>query len=297
MAARGSLATLVLLVASTHASSLAPSRIVTDSWRRLGLLRGGDADDGATEEDDENKRGLTRREIAMKLNELPTFCVTNEEGGVAMCRVKGEGLKTVPCVLFFLEPDDALSTMEALQEAMPDTKLKLSLHGLGAAFELCNGWHHIKKSPHTVNVVDPADTTFFASDDPEPAKTPAGEQVEMRIVGNHALVNSTKEGMTALLDENSIDVGSWTLPVFICNQLQSKSVFPAFLRPSDLRKTWLAAGRAEADIPDDIVVVDLRLLVAQMLTDVNDWSRYHLVPSDEAIALAQELQGEPPAAA
>ena len=40
------------------------------------------------------------------------------------------------------------------------------------------------------------------------------------------------------------------------------------------------------------MVVDLRLLVAQMLGNANDWSRLHIVPSLEAVELAHELQGE-----
>ena len=284
------------LLASASAASLTSP--LASAPRRLQNLRGGEADEDepSSFDDAENNHGLTRSEIAAKLNEVPTFCVTNEKGDVAMFRVKGDaGFK--PGVLFFLEPDEAKASMEALQQAMPDTKLKLTLHGLGAAFEHCRAWDQIKGSPMATSVLDPADAAFFASADPEPAKAPNGETVDMRIVGNHALVNTTKEGMVSQLAENSIDAGSWTLPVFICNQLQSKSVFPAFLRPSDLRKTWLAAGRKEEDIPEDIVVIDLRQLVARMLTDANDWSRYHLVPSDEALAFAAELQGAPPAGA
>ena len=284
-----------LLLASASAASLSSQLGLAAPRRRLDLLRGGEADeDEPSSLDAAENRGLTRAEIAAKLSEIPAFCVTNEKGDVAMFRIKGDkGFKAA--VLFFLEPDEAKAAMEALQQAMPDTKLKLTLHGLGAAFEHCLGWQQIKTSPMAAGVVDQADAAFFASSDPEPAKTPAGETVEMRIVGNHALVNTTKEDMVSLLAQNSIEAGAWTLPVFLCNQLQSKSVFPAFLKPSDLRKTWMAAGRKEEDIPEDIVVVDLRLLVAQMLTDANDWGRYHLVPSDEAVAFAAELQGAPPA--
>ena len=87
-----------------------------------------------------------------------------------------------------------------------------------------------------------------------------------------------------------MQAGCWSLPIFISNELQSKSILPAFVRPSDLKNTWLAAGRTEDSIPQDIVVIDLRVLVAQMLTDMNDWTRLHFVPSDEAVQLAQELE-------
>ena len=34
----------------------------------------------------------------------------------------------------------------------------------------------------------------------------------------------------------------------------------------------------------------LKLLVAQMMTDANDWTRLHIVPSEEAATLAMEMQ-------
>jgi hypothetical protein len=44
-----------------------------------------------------------------------------------------------------------------------------------------------------------------------------------------------------------------------------------------------------------VMVVDLRLLVAQMLqTDANDWTRLHIVPDNEAVQLALELQEAKP---
>ena len=251
-------------------------------------LRGG-ADVDLEEEDDDEQtgpRGLSKAEIVAKLNEVPTFCVTNEDGGVAMFRLKdpslGPGFRA--SVLFFLEPDEAKAAMANMQEAMPNTTLKLTMHTLAAAFEHCRGWQSLKNSKFVQNGID-----IDAPDD-EPPTTPQGHPIDLRIMGNHALVNSTADAMKQTLGEHDIDPGCWTLPIFICNQLQSKSIVPAFVRPSDLKKTWIAAGRKEEDIPEDIMVVDLKLLVAQMMTDANDWTRLHIVPSEEAATLAMEMQ-------
>ena len=205
-----------------------------------------------------------------------------------MFRLREEDEKGIPrfkqSVCFFLEPEEAKAALKAMQEGMPNTKLKLSVHSLGAAFEHCKGWQTVAASSFS-------DGDAPAIDAPAPPAAPPGQEVpEMLLMGNHALVNSTGSGMRQMLTEHGMEAGSWTLPVFICHALQSKSIMPAFLRPSDLKKTWLAAGRTEEDMPEDIMVLDLRLLIAQMMASgENDWTRLHLVPSDEAVQAAQEL--------
>ena len=301
MVARAPPCTLAASLALWHVAagasllSLPDSRaVVSASRQQLLSLRGGE--DSSNSDSDDNadaaveKRGLTRREIAAKLNEMPTFCVTNEDGGVAMFRVRDDDGKFKSTVCFFLEPEEAKASLQAMQDAMPNTKLKLTLIGLGAAFEHCRGWHSVAKSKLVATAADADDDAAFLTSDPPPT-TPNGEAIEMRIMGNHALVNATSSAMTTMLDEHKITADGWTLPVFICNELQSKSIYPAFLKPSDLKKTWVAAGRSEDSIPNDIMVVDLRLIISQMRTDANDWTRLHLVPSEDAILLAQELQG------
>jgi len=131
--------------------------------------------------------------------------------------------------------------------------------------------------------------------DEPPSDPDAPPKPDMRLMGNHALVNSTGGALRAMLLENAIEPGCWQVPVFLCNELQSASIAPAFLRPSALKETWIAAGRKEEDLPSDVMVVDLRLLVAQMLqTDANDWTRLHIVPDNEAVQLALELQEAKP---
>jgi len=293
---------LLVALTATHAAHLPPptagSRIARGA---LLHLRGGQIDaldeteDEVAAADAPSPRGLNREEIVSKLNEVPTFCVTNEEGGVCMFRMRNEDasgkVRHSAAVCFFLEPDEAKSAMEQMQKAMPSTTLKLTMHTLASAFEHCRGWQSIAKSTFASEEADMAATD--AADEPQPT-TPQGEPIEMRLMGNRALVNSTGAEALKMLHDHNIDPGCWQLPVFLCNELQSKSIVPAFLRPSDLKKTWLAAGRTEETIPQDVMVIDLRLLVAQMQTGSNDWTRLHIVPAEDAVELAFELQGKPP---
>ena len=51
----------------------------------------------------------------------------------------------------------------------------------------------------------------------------------------------------------------------------------------------MGAGRTEESLPEDIQVLDLRMLVKQMRTVEKDWSRVHLVAPTEAVELVQQL--------
>ena len=94
-----------------------------------------------------------------------------------------------------------------------------------------------------------------------------------------------------LLEENGFDPGCWQHPVFLCEKLASPSLMPIFLSPRDLARVWEKAGREAEELPKEVTVLDLRMLVSQMQTDVNPWSIFHIIASLEAMALAAELTG------
>lgn len=256
----------LVVVDSASLSSLA--------LRPVHRLRGGSDETGA--ESGSEPRVLTREEITQKLNAIPTFCVTNEQGQVAMMRMMGKGLSSKQTVCFFVDPEEAKMLLQAMQTAKPETKLKLSCHGLGTAFEHCRGWQTATKE---------AMSDAAANDDDSP---------EMRLMGSAPVVNHTAPALQEGLREAGMDPGCWTLPVFICQELQAKTIMPVFLSTTDIKDTWIKSGRAEADIPDNIQVIDLRMLVANMLTDdSNEWTRMHFISSPDAVALAMEVQPQP----
>lgn len=266
----------IALHLASHAALLSSPSL--SSGRQLLRLRGGEDADGLGDTEENGPvpdiRVLTRDECTRKLNEVPTFCVTNEAGQVAMMRIMKDGLQTVQAVCFFTEAAEAQAALKAMTEAKPDgPALRLSFHGLGTAFGHCQGWEALE-----------ADAEAGSSNGDDASVAP-----EMRLMGPYALVNHTQSALTEMLTAENIEPGCWTMPIFICDQLQSKSVYPCFLRPSDLKQVWMGAGRTEESLPEDIQVLDLRMLVKQMRTVEKDWSRVHLVAPTEAVELVQQL--------
>jgi hypothetical protein len=141
----------------------------------------------------------------------------------------------------------------------PTAGLKLACHGLGGAFTVCNGWK--------------------TDEGTQAAKSAAGENIELRLQGNHHLANTTAPRLRELLAEHGFDPGCWTLPVFLCDRLASASFFPVFLSPRDLAVVWEKSGRKKEELPKDITVMDLRMLVQQWQTDANPGEISHLVGS------------------
>jgi len=108
-------------------------------------------------------------------------------------------------------------------------------------------------------------------------------------------VKETEPRLRELMKEAGIEAGDWTLPVFICEQLQSATILPVFFSPEDLAATWEKAGRSKDDLPEALTVMDLRMLVAQMQTDSSPWEVIHFIVPPDAIELVKELQGGAPA--
>ena len=253
------------------ASSLRPPSL--SSWMRM---RGGD--DGAADADLAaeaaalERKALTKEEIMEKLNAIPTFCIVNKDGGV-IGMADAEGGKKSCC--WFTDAAEAKAILAAVQKSNPDAGLRLECHGLGGAFTQCNGWE---------------------SEDGKPvaeAKSPDGDAIELRLQGNHALCKAAGPKLEKMLDDMGIDKGCWQLPLFICDKLQSPKIVPVFLNPRDLAKMWERSGRKKEDLPEDISVMDIRMLVKQMQTDENPWKIFHFVGSVDSVRLAAEIQGIP----
>jgi len=235
-------------------------------WR----LRGGaDGDSEDAPPPRPPNKALSREEILDKLNAIPTFCIMNDESGVVAMRDAESG-KAACC--WFTDGTEARALLKATREQNPDATLRLACHGLGAAFTQCNGWPSAdgKVDPHTAE---------------------NGEEVELRLQGTHGLVSGVAPQLKELLKQNNIDEGCWTLPVFMCDELQSRSIVPVFLHPAELSMAWKKSGRKDEDMPKNLTVMDMRMLVAQMQLDTNPWDLVHFVTSKDSIELAQEVMG------
>ena len=92
------------------------------------------------------------------------------------------------------------------------------------------------------------------------------------------------------LDAQGIDAGGWRIPIFSCDELQSPRMLPLFLSRADLAATWVAAGRPKESIPENVTVMELRLLVAQMQTAAFDWSIVHFIAPEASMRIVQAAQ-------
>jgi len=67
--------------------------------------------------------------------------------------------------------------------------------------------------------------------------------------------------------------------------------FAAVALNAHLVAAWEKSGRKKEEMPDEIAMMDLRILVAQMETDTNPWRIVQFVSSPQAYELVRELQG------
>ena len=119
---------------------------------------------------------------------------------------------------------------------------------------------------------------------------------ELKLQGPMAVVEQLAPILKKQLAAQGIDPGAWQLPVFCCDELQSSSVFPVFLSRAALVQAWLLSGRTRETVPENLTVMDLRVLVRCMRSgEVSEggagtpWHKVRLVSSLEAYELAQEL--------
>lgn len=212
---------------------------------------------------------MTPDQITEKLNSIPAFCLINAEGGLVGMQGK-DGIKAVS---WFTDATEAKAILEVCKQANPEFAegLRLGVHGLGNAFRMCKGW--------------PGDDSGLQAG----GKSFEGE---LRLQGNMPLVNEVGPKLKENLESAGINAGAWIHPIFICHQLQSPDILPIFLHPADLATMWQRAGREVDSIPEDsVVMMDIRMFVAELQTNSNPWNRVQFVPSKEAIELAAAIQG------
>ena len=184
-------------------------------------------------------KALTREEILHKLNDIPVFCILNSDGGIVGMRANEE---ETPSCCWFVDALEARALLKASIADNPDAGLHLAVHGFGAVFTKCGGWGS------------------GDGDEPE-ATAQSGEPVLLKIKGRHELVEEVGPRLQELLKQNFIDPGCWVLPVFFCDELQSKAIVPVFLSPADLAATWAKARGADTPVPEALTLMDIRMLV------------------------------------
>ena len=122
-------------------------------------------------------------------------------------------------VCWYTDASEAKTILEMAISSNPSVEgLHLAVHGLGSAFAMCKGW------PEEDGLDLQAQGSEF--------------QGSLKLQGTHGLVKEIAPRLEALMKEQGMDAGAWTLPIFICQELQGPSILPVFFHPADLTATW-----------------------------------------------------------
>ena len=234
---------------------------------RGGARKSGDAA-GAGKDSAGEKRGLLPEDLVKKLNAVPCFCLLNRNKDLVPLKDPRdpEGKKEMCC--WFADAHEAKATLEAVKAANPKAEeagIHLGVSPLGMAYGICVGWINCH---------------FF------------GEKV---VRGSQEAFADGTQDATQLLREQAISQGlespGWHVPVFCCDELQSDKVMPVFLSRKALAETWVTSGRKLADIPKNMAVLDLGVLLTQMQADgVFDWSTVQFLCERKSVQLVQEAR-------
>ena len=201
--------------------------------------------------------------IINKLNQVPTFCILNGHENIVGLKDPTDPTGQLEVCCWFACPHEAKATLASAKEANPDVakQLHLGVTPLGVAFAFAAGW---------------AECHFFGSKQLRGSQEPfAGAQ-----------------NPTELLREQAISQGleppNWHVPVFCCDELSSPSTMPVFLSRKALAEAWVTSGRKIKEMPENLNVMDLGVLVCQMQTDAFAWATLHFVCERKSIALVKE---------
>ena len=214
--------------------------------------------------------GLSKDEIIQKLNRVPTFSVVNAEGQVVPMR--GEDGEADD-VCWFTNAAEARELLALTSAAYPEAELRLAVSPLGVVFGLCKGW-------------PPGEADEEETEDE--GSTYTGGKLKLRAP--RAVLEATGAGLREQLEAQGLEPGDWQMPIYCSDDFQTEAMMPLFFSQDDFAAGWRRAGKPEPP-PENLAVMDLRALVKQMRdTDVFDWKIFTFVSSEEAYALAQELQ-------
>ena len=220
----------------------------------------------ATTPKPDDSKALSGDEVVSKLNEVPCFCLLNGEKNIVGLQDPMDPTGTLEICCWFTDPNEAQSTLAQCKEANPaiSSSLHLGVTPLGLAFAFSSGWVE-------------SESQFYGE-----------KQVRGSSVGF-----AEGQDATALLREQAkaqgLDPRSWHVPLFSCEELQSPQVAPLFLSRKALAEAWVVSGRKLTELPQNLTVLDLGVVVHQMMQPgIFDWKTVHFVSERKAVQLVQE---------
>lgn len=205
-------------------------------------------------------RMLTPSEIVSKLNRIPVFCITTEDGEL-FAGTTESGVE--PFIGWHTDADNAKAVLAAAQGANPGSKL--TCMPLGNIVAVINGWADM------------------------------GGKFKFRIIPSEAALNTYEVARPGALEEAKA-AGGWICPVFFCTHLVRKDGLPMFLNPEHVKLAWqesLSGMALTKDTPEDqIPKLELKAatlidLVHQMRTTVeSDWANFIFIGAKASLELA-----------
>ena len=247
-------AALLLSACLCGARMLDASSTRTRAQSPILQLRGGQsADDEAV-----------RAECIKKLNSFPMFCVVNSENNVVGLP-NDKGGYDVTWYVDLEEAREILNVMIASSD-VEDPGFKLSCTPLGNAFMICAGLTEHKSEEHGPQYLL------------KPARSVLTAEVEATL--------RAQLQQRGLADENT----GWLLPVFLHDEFQTDALMPIFFSAAGFTQGWINAGRPVDEVPQQPLMMDIRMLMLAMQQDSAMSSKAQPVPSREAYQAAKELQ-------
>ena len=178
---------------------------------------------------------LTLQQSLAKLDRVHTFhVVTVLANGMKDAFPSTDGVLT-----FYTDAEDAKEALEELQAKQPEAALRLELVPLGRAFAVTQG---------LMGLAAPIPT---------------------RLQFSRAVVAAEGEGgLPAELRERMRKAGPF--PLFVSQELSTDAITPVFLTRDDLADAWCKRGKPLEQL--DVVVTDLRTLVARTMQEPQEWN-------------------------
>jgi hypothetical protein len=209
------------------------------------------AADGPEDDADAASPALTWLDVVAKLNDLPVFCLVDaRKQFVAVHITPGTGVNsdgtratkvaaTEEAVIFWTDPLEAKSAAVQARSQRLGEAISLGTMPLGRAFALVEGWA----------VAESGGRPFL-------------------LRANSSAVSQLHDLLFRQLQHQGLPTTQF-FPLFLCEQLSTDALMPAFLSRADLVSTWegacARAGRQGEPAPTAVTVMDLRVLVAAML--------------------------------
>ena len=199
-------------------------------------------------------KALSRAEILEKLDEVPMFCLMNEENNL----VGVKGSTNEETCFWHSSPSTAHEQLVAAREQNVGVVLHIGVRSLGLAFSLGAAWGVM------------------------------GYAGKIHQHWSDASMPSTTLRHTLVLEQGVPNVDC---PVFLCEVLQKPLVVRVFLDRIDLARAWIESGRPREEFsPSHLTVMDLRMLVEQMQTDVAAWSVLRFIPPSRTMAVLEKKE-------